>query len=38
MSQIDVIRESIKYEQLLREGATNHVLKGEHLIRDSQYP
>lgn len=38
MSQIDVIRESIRYEQLLREGLTNQALKGEHLLRDSQYP
>lgn len=38
MSDIDVIRETINYEELLREGETNHVLKGEHLIRDSQYP
>ncbi|WP_288222432.1 SPOCS domain-containing protein [uncultured Clostridium sp.] len=38
MSQIDVIRESIRYEQLLREGLTNQPLKGEHLLRDSQYP
>ncbi|MGG7142185.1 DUF3794 and LysM peptidoglycan-binding domain-containing protein [Clostridium nigeriense] len=38
MSQIDVIRESVRYEQLLREGLTNQTLKGEHLLRDSQYP
>ena len=38
MSQIDVIKEMVKYEQLLRENSTNHVLKGEYLIRDSQYP
>lgn len=38
MSQIDVIKEVIHYEQLLRENSTNHVLKGEYLIRDSQYP
>lgn len=38
MSQIDVIRESIRYEQLLREGSTNQPIKGEHLLRDSQYP
>lgn len=38
MSQIDVIRESINYEQLLREGLTNQPLKGDHLLRDSQYP
>ncbi|MDV4149507.1 DUF3794 domain-containing protein [Clostridium sp. AL.422] len=38
MSQIDVIRESVRYEQLLREGSTNQPIKGEHLLRDSQYP
>ncbi|MCF0148052.1 MAG: DUF3794 domain-containing protein [Clostridium sp.] len=38
MSQIDVIRESIRYEQLLREGSVNQPIKGEHLLRDSQYP
>ncbi|GAB6169200.1 DUF3794 domain-containing protein [Clostridium carnis] len=38
MSQIDVIKESVHYEQLLRESTSNHVLKGEHLIRESQYP
>ena len=38
MSQIDVIRESISYEQLLREGSANQPIKGEHLLRDSQYP
>ncbi|MBE6054344.1 MAG: DUF3794 domain-containing protein [Clostridium sartagoforme] len=38
MSQIDVIRESIRYEQLLREGLINQPIKGEHLLRDSQYP
>ncbi|WP_300382580.1 SPOCS domain-containing protein [Clostridium sp.] len=38
MSQIDVIKEMVRYEQLLRESSTNHVLKGEYLIRDSQYP
>lgn len=38
MSQIDVIRESVRYEQLLREGLSNQTLKGEHLLRDSQYP
>ena len=38
MSQIDVIKEVVRYEQLLRENSTNHVLKGEYLIRDSQYP
>ena len=35
MSQIDVIKENVQYEQLLREGSTNHVLKGEYLIKDS---
>ncbi|MGL5378680.1 DUF3794 and LysM peptidoglycan-binding domain-containing protein [Clostridium sp.] len=35
MSQIDVIKENIQYEQLLRESSSNHVLKGEYLIRDS---
>ena len=34
MSQIDVIKENVQYEQLLREGSTNHVLKGEYLIKD----
>ena len=38
MSQIDVIRESIRYEQLLREGSADQPIKGEHLLRDSQYP
>lgn len=38
MSQIDVIKEVVHYEQLLRENSSNHVLKGEYLIRDSQYP
>lgn len=38
MSQIDVIKEVVRYEQLLRENSSNHVLKGEYLIRDSQYP
>lgn len=38
MSQIDVLKEMVQYEQLLRENSTNHVLKGEYLIRDSQYP
>ena len=38
MSQIDVIKESIRYEQLVKEDLTNHVLKGEYLLRDSQYP
>ena len=35
MSQIDVIKESIQDEQLLRESSTNNVLKGEYLIKDS---
>ena len=35
MSQIDVIKESIQNEQLLRESSTNNVLKGEYLIKDS---
>lgn len=35
MSQIDVIKESIQYEQLLKEVTTNQILKGEYLIRDS---
>lgn len=35
MSQIDIIKESIQYEQLLRENSTNNVLKGEYLIKDS---
>ena len=35
MSQIDVIKENVQYEQLLREGSTNHILKGEYLIKDS---
>ena len=34
-SQIDVIKESIQNEQLLRESSTNNVLKGEYLIKDS---
>ncbi|MBD7915166.1 DUF3794 domain-containing protein [Clostridium sp. Sa3CUN1] len=38
MSQIDVIKESVRYEQLLREGLKNQAVKGEHLLRDSQYP
>lgn len=38
MSQIDAIKDIVRYEQILRESATNHVLKGEYLIRDSQYP
>ncbi|MGL5086098.1 MAG: DUF3794 and LysM peptidoglycan-binding domain-containing protein [Clostridium sp.] len=35
MSQIDVIKERIQYEQLLNENSSNHILKGEYLIRDS---
>ena len=35
MSQIDVIKESVQYEQLLRESNSNNVLKGEYLIKDS---
>lgn len=35
MSQIDVIKESVQYEQLIKENSSNHVLKGEYLIRDS---
>lgn len=35
MSQIDVIKESVQYEQLLKESSSNHILKGEYLIRDS---
>ena len=35
MSQIDIIKEDVQYEQLLRESTTNNVLKGEYLIRDS---
>ena len=35
MSQIDVIKENVQYEQLLRESTTNNVLKGEYLIKDS---
>lgn len=35
MSQIDVIKESVQCEQLLRESSTNNVLKGEYLIKDS---
>ena len=35
MSQIDVVKEGIQNEQLLRESATNNVLKGEYLIKDS---
>lgn len=38
MSQIDVIKESVRYEQLLKEDSTKHILKGEYLLRDSQYP
>ena len=35
MSQIDVIKERVQYEQLLKESSSNHILKGEYLIRDS---
>lgn len=35
MSQIDVIKERVQYEQLLKESASDHILKGEYLIRDS---
>lgn len=35
MSQIEVIKENVQYEQLLRESSNNNVLKGEYLIRDS---
>ncbi|MFL7797620.1 DUF3794 domain-containing protein [Clostridium chauvoei] len=35
MSQIDIIKESVQYEQLIKESSSNHVLKGEYLIRDS---
>lgn len=35
MSQIDVIKESIQNEQLIRENSNNNVLKGEYLIKDS---
>ena len=35
MSQIDVIKENVQYEQLLRESSSNTVLKGEYLIKDS---
>lgn len=35
MSQIDVIKERVQYEQLLKENSSNHILKGEYLIRDS---
>ncbi|EKY27638.1 SPOCS domain-containing protein [Clostridium celatum] len=35
MSQIDVIKENVQYEELLRESTTNNILKGEYLIRDS---
>ena len=35
MSQIDIVKESIQNEQLLRENSTNNVLKGEYLIKDS---
>lgn len=37
MSQIDVIKENVQYEQLLRESSSSNVLKGEYLIKDS-YP
>lgn len=33
MSQIDVIKESVQNEQLIRESSTNNVLKGEYLIK-----
>ena len=35
MSHIEVIKENVQYEQLLRESVSNQVLKGEYLIRDS---
>ena len=35
MTQIDVIKENVQYEQLLRESFNNTVLKGEYLIKDS---
>lgn len=35
MSHMDVIKEVVEYEQLLRETTSAHVLKGEYLIRDS---
>ena len=35
MSQIDVIKENVQYEQLLRVSTTNNVLNGEYLIKDS---
>ena len=35
MSQIDVIKENVQYEQLLRESTNNNILKGEYLIKDS---
>ena len=35
MTQIDVIKENVQYEQLIREDSNNTVLKGEYLIKDS---
>lgn len=35
MSQIDVIRESVEYEQLLREDSSELTLRGEFLIPDT---
>lgn len=35
MSNIEVIKENVQYEQLLKESISNHILKGEYLIRDS---
>lgn len=35
MSQIDIIKENVQYEQLLRESSSSNVLKGEYLIKDS---
>ena len=35
MSQIDVIKENVQYEQLLRESTGSNILKGEYLIKDS---
>lgn len=35
MSHIDIIKESVQYEQLLRENSTTNTLKGEYLIKDS---
>jgi len=35
MSQIDVIKENVQFEQLLRESSSSNVLKGEYLIKDS---